>query len=254
MQRQGIASRYFFCHLQKTGGTSLIRRLSRHFSEEQIYPNGRDGDPARRVLSISHLLARWNVRGRGVALLTGHFPLCTAQLLGGTFRTFTILREPVDRTLSFLRHRRELIEADRNKSLEEIYEDQFQFDTLIHNHMVKMLSMSVGEMTHGALTNLACGPGHLAEAQRQLEHLDVVGVLEEHEEFSERLRVSFGFELGAPLFINRTRPVAVSAAFRRRIADDNALDVELYQSACAIVRARRPSADAPPRPAAGEEQ
>ena len=48
-------------------------------------------------------------------MVTGHFPLCTTELLGGAFTTFTVLRDPVERTLSYLRHHRK-IDARRSRT------------------------------------------------------------------------------------------------------------------------------------------
>src|SRR5437660_10304361 len=101
--------RYFFCHLQKTGGSSLLVRLRRHFGGRYVYPNYHDGNRVARVISVPLLLQHWAERGAEIKLVTGHFPLCTQELIGGGFGTFTVLREPVSRTLSYLRHRRRLI-------------------------------------------------------------------------------------------------------------------------------------------------
>jgi hypothetical protein len=233
-----VSRRFFFCHLQKTAGTSLIRRLQAHFSEAQVYPNRHDGDVVDRVISVRHLLARWQVRGPEIALLTGHFPLCTRDLLGGDFATFTILREPVARTLSYLRHHRRLTPADRDQSLDALYDDKFRFRGLIHNHMVKMLALRVEEMTAGALTPVTFTRDHLARAQAQLATIDVVGVQERFDDFCADLHDRFGFALGTPVHVNRTEPIAVSPALRDRIACDNALDIELYESARALVAER----------------
>src|SRR5262245_50870550 len=150
--------RYFFVHLQKTAGTSLILRLRERLAPPLVYPDPTDGPVVDSVLSVDHLLARWEARREQIRIVTGHFPLCTTQLLGGSFTTLTVLRDPVERTLSYLRHHRRETPADEHKSLEEIYEDPFRFDTLIHNHMVKMLSLEVGEMTDGALTQVEFTP------------------------------------------------------------------------------------------------
>jgi hypothetical protein len=224
-------ARFFFCHLQKTAGSSLIRRLRRHFGDARIYPDASDGQIARCAISVPHLLSRWRERGDAVDLITGHFPLCTQELLGGEFATFTVLREPVARTLSYLQHHRRLTPGDRGKTLEELYDNRFRFHTLIHNHMVKMLSLSAAEMTHGALTLVAFDRDRFDRAKARLSTVDVVGVQDQFDTFCAALRARFGFELGSPVFANRTEPVLATAAFRRRIALDNAFDMELYEVA-----------------------
>src|SRR5262249_48981144 len=75
-------TRFFVAHMQKTAGTSLRDRLRATFDEAQIYPNRTDGPDARiAVISVQHLLDRWAVRGDEIRLLTGHFPVSTAELI-----------------------------------------------------------------------------------------------------------------------------------------------------------------------------
>ena len=175
--------RFFFCHLQKTAGTSLFIALKRAFGPNEIYPNETDGDlvTVAPQLDVPVLLDRWAARGDRIRMVTGHFPYCTRELLDARFTTFTVLREPVERTLSYLRHHRKLTPEDRDKTLEEIYEDPFRFRGLVHNHMVKMFSLSTETMTAGMLTNVDFTPWHLEEAQRVgTGHVGVGGAVVGH--------------------------------------------------------------------------
>lgn len=225
----GPDERYFFVHLQKTGGTTLIHRLPRHFRPNEIYPDASDGAIVTAVISVDHLLDRWRDRGQEIRIVTGHFPLCTTELLGVRCTTITVLREPVERTLSYLCHHRATTPADRSKSLEEIYEDPFRFDGLIHNHMVKMLSLRAETMADGALTHVELGTADLDRAKENLERIDVFGLQEHFGLFWEDLRLRFGWQLGEPARSNQTEHVPVSRAFRERIARDNAIDAEFYR-------------------------
>jgi hypothetical protein len=235
MEAHHAPTRYFFCHVQKTAGSSLVVRLRRHFGARHVFPTYGDGNAAERSISVPNLLRAWATRRDEIMLVTGHFPLCTHELLGGGFRTFTILREPVARTLSYLRHRQRIIPKDRDKSFEEIYEEQQHFHWLVHNHMVKMLSLTTDEMTHGVQTRVVFTPERLSRAKARLQTVDVVGIQERFDEFCAVMEETFGFDLGAPVVVNRTEPVAVSPAFCRRIARDNAMDVELYEFARRLV-------------------
>ena len=233
--------RYFFCHLQKTAGASLLVRLRRYFGARYVYPSYHDGNVFARVVSVPLLLQHWKERGTEIKLVTGHFPLCTQELLGGGFRTFTILREPVARTLSYLRHRRKLIPEDRAKPLEQIYEDKQRFHWLIHNHMVKMLSLTTEEMTQGVQTRVEFTPERLSRAKARLQTVDVVGIQERFDDFCAVLEETFGFDLGPPVLFNQTEPVPVSDSFLRRIAQDNDMDIELYEFARTVTASRTPA-------------
>ena len=242
--------RWFFVHVQKTGGTDLFTRIGgdpsialdhdRWFTDEAIYPNDSDGDVflVAPQLSVEQLLLRWKERRDEIRIVLGHFPLCTVELLDADFTTLTVLREPVERTLSYLRHHRKLTPADRDKPLEEIYEDPFRFETLLHNHMVKMFGLTTDEMTGGMLTEIEFTPDHLARAKRGLERVDVIGLQENFEAFCRQLETQFGWPLGMPFYANRTKPVDVSESFRARIAADNAMDVEFYEYALDLARTR----------------
>lgn len=231
--------RYFFVHLQKTAGTTLYRRIRRHLGDPAVYPDRTDGRPPETVLMVDHLLERWHARRSEIRVVTGHFPLCTTELLGVPFTTFTVLRDPVERTFSFLRHHRARTPADRDTPLEQIYADDIRFHGLIHNHMVKMFSLRVSEMVAGCMTRVEFTREHLERAKERLAGVDVVGLQEDFESFCDELRARFGWDLGPAEFANRTEPVEVAPAFAERIAHDNALDIELYEFARKLVAGRR---------------
>jgi hypothetical protein len=227
---------FFFVHLQKTAGTALWRRLHENFAPSSLYPGPDDGVPPQTVLSVDHLLRCWETRRDEIEVVTGHFPLCTVELFSESFTTLTLLRDPVERTLSYLRHYRQETPGE-NRSLEQIYDDPVRFE-LVHNHMVKMLSLSVDEMTDGALTHVEFNRGRLERAKERLDTVDVVGLQENFESFCGDLTSRFGWDLGAPVMMNRSAPEEVSDAFRARTAEENALDVELYEYAQRLVALR----------------
>src|SRR5919106_254253 len=234
--------RYFFVHMQKTAGIALRRGLINHFGERAVYPTrGVDGkDPTKLVTSVDHLRERLGARGGEIEVITGHFPLCAVDLLEGRYTTLTLLREPVARTVSYLSHHRKEERADRHKSLEEIYDDPFRFKGFVQNHMTKMLSLTPAEMTDGMLTPMELDRGHLERAQEALAGIDAVGLQERFDDFFDLLAARFGWRLGAPQTLNRTDPVDVPQSFRDRIAEENALDVELYEFAEELVASRSP--------------
>jgi Sulfotransferase family len=234
--------RFFFVHVQKAAGTSLVFRLRRHFGRAAIYPPEADKDDVAAVISVDHLLERWRTQRDTIRVVTGHFPLCTVDLLEENFTTVTVLRDPVERTLSYLRHHRELTPVDSGRSLEAIYADPFRFHGFIHNHMVKMFSLTAAEMTHGMLTRVQFTSDRLDRAKERLAGVDVVGFQSRFEEFCEGLTRRFGWYLGPRRHVNRTEPVEVSEAFLTRIAEDNAMDMELYAFAQQLREQRTESA------------
>jgi hypothetical protein len=238
--------RYFVAHMQKTAGTTLRDRLRATFPDEQIYPNSTDGPDARvAVISVEHLERRWAARGDQIRLLTGHFPVRAVELLDVPFVTMTVLRHPVDRTLSFLRHQAERRQrgATEDTPLVEIYEDEFRFRHMIQNHMTRTLSLSPDEMRahDGVLTPVPYSAERLEMAKDALAGLDAFGLQDRFEEFCSELADRYGLDVGGSLRTNTTEPTDVPDGFVDRIAEDNALDMELYDYACRLYGERHRS-------------
>jgi hypothetical protein len=220
--------------MQKTGGISLYLRMQRQFGDQGVYPDATDGDPVAvsPQLMLPVLLERWATRRDEIRVVTGHFPLCTIELLDANFTTFTVLRDPVERTLSYLRHHRKTTPADSELPLEEIYEDPGNFRHFIENHMVKMLSLRSDELRPSAMmTVVDLDRRRLEKAQGALESMDAFGLQEDLEGFARLLESRYGWSLGAPVHENVTGRTDVPASFRQQIAEDNSLDMELYEHA-----------------------
>ena len=232
--------RFFFVHMQKTGGVSLYVRMWRYFGRQAVYPAPSDGSPTEVAPQLfPHVLfERWAERRDEIQVVSGHFPLCTIDFLDAEFTTLTVLRHPVERTLSYLRHHRDTTPSDSELPLEAIYEDSTRFRPFIENHMVKMLSLRADEMTNGMMTVIDFDRGRLRRAKRALRRLDEFGLQEDLEGFAKRLEERFRWRLGPPVHSNVTEPVEVPESLRRRIADDNAMDMELYEYAVRLRRRR----------------
>ena len=81
-------------------------------------------------------------------------------------------------------------------------------------------------------------PERLERAKERLAAIDVVGVQEEFEPFCDELSHRFGWDLGSSLRANRTRPMEADPGLRRRLAEENADDIALYEFACKLVGRR----------------
>lgn len=247
-------SRYFFLRFQKTGGTALTQRLRAELGEETVHP--RRDDDVDAVFSVDRLVERWETDRDRIRLVAAHLPLCALELLDAPFATFTIVRDPVERTLSLLRNRAQRGGPRyRGRDLTVIYEDP-ELQPIIRDHMVKMLSMRPDEMGAAPLMQPVVLDGaHLEAAKEHLARIDVVGFQDGLDELCRTLEARFGWALGPLPFLNKTEPRPVSEALRRRIAEDNALDVELFDHALQL-RNRAPSRrprPSPPFPTTGED-
>lgn len=221
--------RFLFVHIQKTGGTTLYRRLIDQFGADAVYPLANEPSVNARM-DLDYLTQAFAQRRDRIRVVTGHFPYATVERLGVGFRTFTVLREPVERTLSHLRFQKKVDATLEGWSLDAVYGRPFQFRTLIHNQMTKMLSASVEELEAGWL-RLECDEGHLERAVANLHRIDVVGLQDRYDRFWGDLERRFGWDLGEASVINTTAEHTVPDGLAERIVEDNPLDVELYRYA-----------------------
>ena len=122
-----------------------------------------------------------------------------------------MLRDPVERTLSFLRNFRERRAEVQHASLEEIYADEFLFRCVLQNHMVKMFSLTPADLSAGMFTRVDFSREHLERAEEQLTTVDVIGLQERLPDFCHDLAPHRAAcrRGGAQIL----RPVAVSMAF-----------------------------------------
>ncbi|HEY3189518.1 MAG TPA: hypothetical protein VGJ70_18670, partial [Solirubrobacteraceae bacterium] len=190
-----MSRRFFFVHVQKAAGTEVRERLKRQFAPAQLYPDPTDGDlfTAAPQVSVAQLLARWPERRADIRVITGHFPYATTELLDADFLTMSVLREPVGRVLSHLRHHRRLTPEARERSLEELYEEVLKPE-FFHNHMVKLFSLTADEVAEtaaldrwAALKVIDFTPERLTRAKANVEQLDVLGLQDHLDDFCAEL-------------------------------------------------------------------
>jgi hypothetical protein len=82
---------------------------------------------------------------------------------------------------------------------------------------------------------MALDDGHLERAKQNLvDGVDLFGLQEHFDEFCDALTARYGWDLGRPRFAQRTQKQPVSAALTERIAEDNRLDLKLYDFAVSV--------------------
>jgi hypothetical protein len=235
--------RFFFVHLMKTGGTTLWAHACNTFDPKTIYPilpDERDENGLHAYLSIPRLMTISPGRRARIRFYSGHFPFIAVDLVGQDAVTITIVRDPVDRTISHLRQRRRLHAENRGQSLEEVYEDPAVYGPFIANHQTKMLSMTRDDPLVSLMDIIDVDDRRLEMAKAALDRVDVLGITPRHHDVLDELRARYGWRIEDSVRdFGVSRPVEIPASFRRRIAVDNAADVELYAHACALVHRRR---------------
>ena len=236
--------RFFFLHVMKTGGGSLRQHILANFERDQVYPWRRlDGDLLEANCSLEHLANLPVSRRARIRVFTGHFPFVAVDLLGGDLTTITILRDPVERTISFLRQRKRNNPVHQAHRLEQMYEHPFLFRCFIENHQTKLFALTSQDNPKSYLHVLDVDARRLEIAKRNIESVDVVGIQDRFDELLSELEQRFGWSCAAVLSRNVDPGPSpeVPAAFRRRIAEDNAADMEFFEHARRVCEQRRRS-------------
>jgi hypothetical protein len=246
--------RILYIHVMKTGGTTLMQHLRENIPPDELYPHPDEdmGFDTTRPVTVRHLRLDYlrklpEERQRRLRVYAGHFPYVAAEVLGGPLITLTILRNPIDRTISLLQ------QWSRNRpeaglSLEQVYDLPEVFERLLHNHQTKIFSMTAEDDPTGYMQRIEVDAGRLELAKQNLAQVDIVGLTERYEDFLDLVVDRFGWEINRGVRVNVAPPESELPAgddLRRRIAEDNAIDVELYEHALEIVAARE--REQPPR-------
>jgi hypothetical protein len=246
-----------FVHVMKAGGTTITRNLRETFRLDEIYPAAaqdlaytQDGElDVQHHLTVPYLQALPPERRQTIRVYIGHFPYVVRELLGFEVLAATLLRDPVERTISLLRQlkrtqpweeaseRRPLTELP----LEEVYEHPMVFGPLIHDHQTKVFSMTRADEPQTYMDLIDVDSRRLALAKANLAEVEVLGTMEHFGDFLDETQERFGWKVVRGARKNAT-PEAdltpVDPALRRRIAADNAIDLELYEHAKELVEAR----------------
>jgi hypothetical protein len=224
--------RWFFIHVMKTGGATFRRQLVNNFGAGAVYPvPGVDTDLRQANYSLDYLRNIGPERHRATRAYAGHFPFVAVELVGEPLRTMTILRHPVERTISYLKHCKVYHAQHRHLCLEAIYEDPFFYRCFIENHQAKLFAFTSNDRPASYMDPLDIDGDRLKIAKSNLDRVDVVGLQENFVDFLGVLRSDFGWRI-ADVESRHVTPLAtVSASFRRRIASDNDADLAFYEYA-----------------------
>ncbi len=201
------AHRLYYFHIPKTGGSTVNRFICSQLSDGRFITHLETNDifvsPDPKHPPESY------------TFLSGHlkYPYVRSHLDLNNWVTLSTFREPVDQVLSNIRWVRLLGEPKNELRLrrhsEKVQEAARQIkrlDLSKPNHIEKLVELMEKEeffMFHNCQTRHLCGepshqrvmPHHLQMALGNLENLNLVGILEQLDEFIIILSLIFGFTI-----------------------------------------------------------
>jgi hypothetical protein len=228
-----------FIHIRKTAGTSFLESVARNYPLEQRLLL--DERPARIAQTLDALstLAR-----TPLSLLHGHVGFGINRYLTSEFQLVTILRNPIERTISqyfFLKKAQNLDAAYyQDHSLDHAIMDP-EVGHLFTNVQTRVLSSDDVHIPDKPISQM--GENDLHKALENLKRLAVVGFTEEFGDLLDEFSIKFGIRIhnSSPQRVNAARPSLkeLPTGTRRLLARANELDEALYDAAKRMAKDRR---------------
>jgi Sulfotransferase family len=235
-----VEGTFFFLHIMKTAGTTFALHLHEIFGSDHVYPHGVESqaksDIRTNYFNANALMSLSEEQRAEIRMYAGHFPYAIYEMLGIDAVTITILRDPVDRCVSMLKHCKRGIKAYLGQSLEEIYESRFVHDAFIDNFQTKQFALTRDDTPVSCIRVLPIDENRFRHAISNLESTDFIGLTEYFGDFCDELHQRFGWQFSDIRKQNVSRePWGISPGLARRIADDNGFDLAFYEHARKLV-------------------
>lgn len=225
-----MAEVILFNHIPKTAGSTMRYVLWRVVGRERVLTSTRRGEHRERIGSIGRQLTE------GTYAVVAHTGFGVQDYLpsGHDYSTFTILRDPVERTLS--RYRMALHDNETEGSLEDYLKDD-----LVESYNAQTAFLG-GLTARHHLEGEALRPDQynqalLERAKRNLESHDAFGTTERFEEILLLLRDRFGWPMAKLLHTPanvRAGSQEPTSAELEAVRAHNKLDQELYDFAAEL--------------------
>jgi hypothetical protein len=228
--------RAIFLHLPKTAGLTLHGIIERQYAPQNVYTI----DPTQIPESVQAFQGLHAARRAEIYMLKGHMNMYSEmhEFLPKPVTYFTLLRDPIDRTISqyyFIRGMQSHYFKDLigDMSLQEVLERDIAFT--FNNQQTRWLAGERNDIGYGGYKKEV-----LERAKRNLrERFAVVGLTERFDETLLLLKHTYDwphdvFYTRTNVTTRRPKKDEVPPATLNAIVQANLLDIELYQYATAL--------------------
>ncbi|MEM7139527.1 MAG: hypothetical protein AAF548_00745 [Actinomycetota bacterium] len=225
----------------KTGGTSFaVHHLGKAFDDRVTFPNDADdgnsyqldASPYWRLDALRELSQE---RMSRVELIRAHYPFCAIDLIPHEeLVVMTVLRDPVERVISYLKHCQTYHPHHADMSFDEIYDDPGWVDGFGTNHQTKLFSMTADDDPAYCYQPMVVDDARLELAKANLATLDLVGTQERFDEFVAECGRRYGWPTERGGRHRESKPDRPSDDLIERICMDNRIDLDFYDFARSI--------------------
>lgn len=240
---------HFFLHIPKTAGTSIRELLDARFDPERSIPTIADMREKWGGVypSIPQLLDLPEQTWRTAQLLRGHYYLQVADRFPRRPVCLTMLREPVARSISTVRHILRNAPRYDGRSLGDLVSDREFMLKNVANMQTKLLGVRFdlsdrAQWPRDANGKISLDQAHLEAARQALERFEFVGLQERFDESVRLLFDLFGWPMQAQLPRSNVGDddflQEVDNQCLQEVAQYNQLDQELYRFAGELFQRR----------------
>lgn len=206
--------------------------LEKSFEPTDVYPTPETISRFGRYPNLHELLKDPH-QVISARLVVGHYPFVLRSLWPCPPVTGTLLRDPIERTVStlkFARLRRRQFNA--STSLPDVFDDDELRAAMIHNYQTKVLSIPRLDERHGVNVPATRTSVSIELAKERLEMCDFVGVTERFAESIDAFQRSTHIALSEAVHTNQSGSgESADESLRARIMEETALDAELVDYA-----------------------
>lgn len=224
---------FFFLHVMKTAGTSFAQHVRANFGPDEIYPVPTEPHELQEAQYwlIAKLYDLTPAQRASIRMYHGHLPYLVSEVIDADV-TLTLLRDPVERVVSHIRHCRRHHPRGQGRRIDEVYEDPWLHPLFFRNYQVKQFALTVEDRPKAHNEDVVIRSGRLALALDNLERVDLFGLTDRYDEFLDEVIARYGWQRAADRRLQSSDgEMRVSRALLARIAEDSAEDVEFYERA-----------------------
>jgi hypothetical protein len=251
----------YFVHIMKTGGSAMGEYLRPQYDPRACYPPRKDPNFTRKKINVQSILNLSSRQRARIRFYTLHMPAWVAAKVAPGHLHVAVMREPVARTVSHLKH---IARGCNIDSLEEIYDDP-RWRNRLSNYQTRVFGLQPSdhrtrwEVTLGVLRVLLSRgarsdieplpPGRnigdywlftamendrsmeeadLERAIAMVDSFDLVGVTEKLGEFQAALEALTGTRGDVEQVNVAPQSPELPDTLMDRIRQDNHLDTRLY--------------------------
>ncbi|MFK7957290.1 MAG: sulfotransferase family 2 domain-containing protein [Lysobacterales bacterium] len=240
---------HFFMHIPKTAGTTLRGILESRFDPERTLPSlaQMKNDFGGHYPPIPQLLAMDDQHWESAQLLRGHYPWQVMKRFSRKPVMLTMLREPVARSLSHLRHVKRNARWAVDLSLEQIADRKAFLVANVGNIQTRMLTMRFAMDDPSSFPKDVNQPFAIDDVAFKraivtLRSFDFVGIQEHFEASMAQMFHMFGWDMPESFVranTSESMEQPLSTELLARLTEINDLDLILYREALELFHGRQ---------------